>query len=84
MYEPIHGSAPDIAGKDLANPLAAILSAGMLCRYSLGAIAAADEIDRAVARVLADGYRTGDVAEAGTMTVGCREMGRLVRERLAR
>ena len=84
MYEPIHGSAPDIAGKDLANPLAAILSAGMLCRYSLANAAAAEAIDRAVAQVLADGYRTGDVAEAGTKTVGCREMGRLVRERLAR
>ena len=84
LYEPIHGSAPDIAGKDLANPLAAILSAGMLCRYSLAASAAADEIDRAVAQVLVDGFRTGDVAEAGTKTVGCREMGRLVRERLGR
>lgn len=84
LYEPIHGSAPDIAGKDMANPLAAILSVAMLCRYSLAASAPAEQIERAVAQVLADGYRTGDVAEAGTKTVGCREMGRLVRERLGR
>lgn len=82
LYEPIHGSAPDIAGKDLANPLAAILSAAMLCRYSLSASAAAEQIERAVSRVLADGFRTGDLAEAGAKTVGCREMGKLVRERL--
>jgi 3-isopropylmalate dehydrogenase len=82
LYEPIHGSAPDIAGQDRANPLAAILSAAMLCRYSLSAPCAADAIERAVAAVVADGHRTADVAGSAARTVGCREMGRLVRERL--
>ena len=82
LYEPIHGSAPDIAGRDVANPLAAILSVAMLCRYSLGAPAAADEIERAVGAVLADGHRTADLAPGAADTVGCRAMGRLVRERL--
>jgi len=82
LYEPIHGSAPDIAGQDRANPLAAILSAAMMCRYSLACPAAADAIERAVAAVVAAGHRTADVAPAGTRAVGCREMGRLVRERL--
>ncbi len=82
LYEPIHGSAPDIAGQDRANPLAAILSAAMLCRWSLGLPAAADAIERAVAAVLADGHRTADLARPGERVVGCREMGRLVRERL--
>jgi len=82
LYEPIHGSAPDIAGADRANPLAAILSAAMLLRYSLGAPAAADRIERAVGAVLDAGHRTADLAEAGERTVGCRAMGRLVRERM--
>jgi 3-isopropylmalate dehydrogenase len=82
LYEPIHGSAPDIAGEDKANPLAAILSAAMLCRYSLGLPAAADSIERAVADVLAAGHRTADLAAPGDEAVGCRAMGRLVRERL--
>jgi 3-isopropylmalate dehydrogenase len=83
LYEPIHGSAPDIAGQDRANPLAAILSAAMLCRYSLACPGAADAIEAAVAGVVAAGHRTADVAGAGKPAVGCREMGRLVRERLA-
>jgi 3-isopropylmalate dehydrogenase len=82
LYEPIHGSAPDIAGRDRANPLAAILSAAMLCRYSLGAAGAADAIEGAVAHVLAAGHRTADLASPGVSTIGCRAMGRLVRERL--
>ena len=82
LYEPIHGSAPDIAGQDRANPLAAILSAAMLCRYSLAAPAAADAIERAVAAVVAAGHRTADVATRGERAIGCREMGALVRARL--
>src|SRR5213596_3884436 len=66
MYEPIHGSAPDIAGQDKANPLAAILSAAMLCRYSLARPAAADAIERAVGEVVAAGHRTADLAGGGT------------------
>jgi 3-isopropylmalate dehydrogenase len=82
LYEPIHGSAPDIAGQDLANPLAAILSAAMLCRYSLACAPAADAIERAVDEVVAAGHRTRDLARPGERSVGCREMGRLVRTRL--
>src|SRR2546427_2334917 len=79
--EPIHGSAPDIAGQDKANPLATILSAAMLCRYSLACAAAADAIERAVGEVVAAGHRTADLAPGGA-SIGCRAMGRLVRERL--
>jgi 3-isopropylmalate dehydrogenase len=77
LFEPVHGSAPDIAGKDQANPLATILSAAMLCRYSLDAPAAAGAIEAAVDRVLADGYRTADIASGapGERRVGTREMG---------
>jgi 3-isopropylmalate dehydrogenase len=82
LYEPIHGSAPDIAGQDRANPLAAILSAAMLCRYSLACPAAADAIETAVGDVVAAGHRTADLARPGDTVVGCRAMGRLVRERL--
>jgi 3-isopropylmalate dehydrogenase len=82
LYEPIHGSAPDIAGSDKANPLAAILSAAMLCRYSLGCPAAADAIEAAVAAVVAAGRRTADIAAPGEVPLGCREMGRAVREAL--
>jgi 3-isopropylmalate dehydrogenase len=82
LYEPIHGSAPDIAGRDKANPLAAILSVAMLLRYSLGAPAAADEIEQAVGAVLDAGHRTADLAGPGEHVVGCRTMGQLVRERL--
>ncbi len=82
LYEPIHGSAPDIAGQDKANPIATILSVAMLLRYSLDLTAEADEIESAVTRVLDKGYRTGDIASAGTTVVGTREMGRIIREEL--
>jgi 3-isopropylmalate dehydrogenase len=75
MYEPIHGSAPDIAGRGVANPLAAILSVGMMLRYSLGHPELADRIDRAVACVLSDGLRTADLSGPGGRTVGTAEMG---------
>jgi 3-isopropylmalate dehydrogenase len=82
LYEPIHGSAPDIAGQDRANPLAAILSVAMLCRYSLAAPGAAEAIERAVAETVAAGLRTADMAQAGEHIVGCRAMGAQVRARL--
>ena len=75
LYEPIHGSAPDIAGKGVANPLAMILSAAMMLRYSGNQAAAADRIENAVRKVLSQGYRTGDIFEAGTKKVGTKEMG---------
>ncbi|MER2552748.1 MAG: 3-isopropylmalate dehydrogenase [Thauera sp.] len=75
LYEPSHGSAPDIAGKDLANPLATILSAAMMLRYTFNEEAAAQRVERAVKKVLAQGYRTGDIFEPGTKRVGMREMG---------
>ena len=75
LYEPSHGSAPDIAGKDLANPLATILSAAMMLRYSLSQPAAADRIESAVQQVLASGLRTPDIWSEGTRQVGTREMG---------
>ena len=75
LYEPIHGSAPDIAGKDAANPLATILSAAMMLRYSLGNEEAADRIERAVQQVLREGYRTADIYTAGTRKIGTQGMG---------
>ena len=75
LYEPSHGSAPDIAGKGVANPLATILSAAMMLRYSLQQAAAADRIESAVKAVLSAGLRTGDIWSAGTAKVGTREMG---------
>ncbi len=75
MYEPIHGSAPDIAGQGVANPLAAMLSAAMMLRYSLGDPAGADRIESAVRRVLAQGLRTADIHEAGTTRIGTQAMG---------
>ena len=82
MYEPIHGSAPDIAGKDIANPLATILSVAMLLRYSCDQSKAADAIETACAKVLAEGYRTADIMEPGRKLVGCKAMGDLVAARL--
>jgi 3-isopropylmalate dehydrogenase len=83
LYEPIHGSAPDIAGRDEANPLAAILSAAMLLEYSLGMRAEAELIQQAVEAVVRDGHRTRDLhVGSGTKVVGCKAMGRLVRERI--
>jgi 3-isopropylmalate dehydrogenase len=78
LYEPIHGSAPDIAGKNAANPLATILSAAMMLRYSLGEDAAAERIERAVGKVLAKRLRTADIFEPGTTRLGTREMGAAV------
>jgi 3-isopropylmalate dehydrogenase len=75
LYEPIHGSAPDIAGKGVANPLAAILSAAMMLRYSLNQAEAADRIERAVKSVLAHGYRTPDIRQQGMKDVGTKAMG---------
>jgi 3-isopropylmalate dehydrogenase len=75
MYEPSHGSAPDIAGKNLANPIATILSTAMMLRYTFDNEAAAQRIENAVKKVLAAGYRTGDIFEAGTKRVSCSEMG---------
>jgi 3-isopropylmalate dehydrogenase len=78
LYEPSHGSAPDIAGKGIANPLATILSAAMMLRYSLGKADQADRIEAAVQKVLAQGYRTGDIKTAGCQLVGTKEMGEAV------
>ena len=78
LYEPIHGSAPDIAGKNLANPLGTILSAAMLLRYSFDQEDAARRIEGAVRKVLAQGLRTADIFETGTTQVGTREMGAAV------
>jgi len=75
MYEPIHGSAPDIAGQGIANPLATILSVSMMLRYSLDEGALADRIDSAVGDVLDSGLRTADITSAGMQTVGTRAMG---------
>jgi 3-isopropylmalate dehydrogenase len=75
LYEPIHGTAPDIAGKGLANPLATILSAAMMLRYSLGRPAAADRVERAVAKVLQSGLRTADIFTPGTRKAGTAEIG---------
>ena len=75
LYEPIHGSAPDIAGQGVANPLATILSAAMMLRYSLGQPAAADRVERAVGKVLRSGLRTADIHTPGGRKVGTAEMG---------
>jgi len=99
MYEPIHGSAPDIAGKDLANPIATIASAAMMLSYSFNLDQEATAIERAILLVLEQGYRTKDIQSSGgkvgvggaplagppsTITVGTKEMGRLIREELVR
>ena len=78
LFEPVHGSAPDIAGKGIANPLGAIASVAMLLRYGLKQPEAADQVDRAVSAVLASGARTADIARPGERTVGTREMGEMV------
>lgn len=75
LYEPIHGSAPDIAGKDLANPIGTILSAAMMLRYSFDAPEAATAIENAVSAVLDEGFRTADICPAGQSPIGCAEMG---------
>lgn len=78
MYEPVHGSAPDIAGKDLANPMATILSAAMMLRYTFGLGKEADAIEAAVKKVLADGYRTPDIADEGESAIGTVKAGDLI------
>lgn len=83
LYEPSHGSAPDIAGQGIANPLATILSAAMLLRYSLNLAPQADRIEAAVRRVLADGLRTADIFEPGTTKVSTSGMGDAVLKALA-
>ena len=75
LYEPSHGSAPDIAGRGIANPLATILSAAMMLRYSLAKPAQADRIEAAVKRVLAQGLRTADIAAPGASPIGTAQMG---------
>ena len=82
LYEPIHGSAPDIMGQNLANPLGTILSAAMMCRHSLDLPQVADAIEKAVEQVLLDGYRTGDIYREGLKRVGTTEMAQAVIERL--
>jgi 3-isopropylmalate dehydrogenase len=82
MYEPIHGSAPDIAGKDMGNPLATILSVAMMLEHSFHQSQAAQSIERAVERVLEEGYRTADIYSEGSTKVGCSKMGDLVVERI--
>jgi 3-isopropylmalate dehydrogenase len=84
LYEPVHGSAPDIAGKDLANPLATLLSFAMLLRYSFGLTDDADLVEKAVENVLAAGVRTGDIATPGTKTVSTTEMGKALLAELDR
>jgi len=82
LYEPIHGSAPDIAGRGIANPLGTILSAALLLRHSLGLETEARAVEEAVASALADGIRTADIAAAGTPGIGSRDAGNAVIERL--
>jgi 3-isopropylmalate dehydrogenase len=82
MYEPIHGSAPDIAGQDKANPIATILSVAMMLRLSLGQPQAAQEIEDAVSRVLAKGLRTADIAAPGEAALSCRAMTKAILEEL--
>lgn len=82
LYEPIHGSAPDIAGQDVVNPIACILSAAMMLRYSFDMPAEADEIEAAVNAVLDEGYRTADMMAPGCTRVGCTEMGSKILEHI--
>jgi 3-isopropylmalate dehydrogenase len=79
MYEPVHGSAPDIMGQDKANPLATILSVAMMLRHSFDQASAADRIETAVETVLNEGYRTADIQEPRGKLVGCKQMGQLIR-----
>lgn len=82
LYEPSHGSAPDIAGKDIANPIATVLSAAMMLRYSFDLDKEANAIEQAVKQVLKDGFRTGDIMSQGCTQVGCSKMGDLLTERI--
>ncbi|MGK7922136.1 MAG: 3-isopropylmalate dehydrogenase [Trichodesmium sp.] len=78
VFEPVHGSAPDIAGEDKANPLAQVLSAAMMLRYGLNEPVAADKLEQAVLEVLDLGYRTGDIMSEGMKLVGCKEIGEVL------
>jgi 3-isopropylmalate dehydrogenase len=82
LFEPIHGSAPDIAGQNKANPLATILSTAMMLRHSFGLEKEAEAVEGAVQQVLKAGYRTGDIMDQGGTLVGCNTMGNLVNERI--
>lgn len=82
MYEPVHGSAPDIAGKDLANPIATIASLAMMLNYSFGMQTESDAVEQAIVSVLEAGYRTADLREAGKTAVGTKQMGNLIIERI--
>ncbi|CEG02197.1 Isocitrate/isopropylmalate dehydrogenase,conserved site [Ostreococcus tauri] len=82
LYEPVHGSAPDIAGQDKANPLAQVLSAAMMMRYQFGEEEIAAALEKAVNDVLDDGYRTGDIMQEGMKLVGCQKMGELLLAKL--
>ena len=82
LYEPIHGSAPDIAGKDIANPIATILSAAMMLRDSFSLTEECAAVENAVLQVLNEGWRTPDIMSEGRRQVGCREMTRLIAERI--
>ena len=82
LYEPSHGSAPDIAGQDKANPIATILSAAMMLRYSLDLDEEAKAVEDAVKKVLSEGYRTGDIMSEGCTLVGTRQMGDLICSRI--
>ena len=78
LYEPIHGSAPDIAGKDIANPIGTILSAAMMLRFSFDMPNEADAIEKAVSDYLDAGYRTADIMGEGMTLVGCKQCGKLI------
>ena len=83
MYEPVHGSAPDIAGKNIANPIATIASLAMMLKYSFGLQKESDAVEQAIVSVLEAGYRTADLKEEGKTTVGTKELGDLIIERIA-
>ena len=82
LYEPIHGSAPDIAGQDKANPIGTILAAAMMLRYSFDMAAEADAIERAVDKTLRSGFRCGDIMQENCQLVGCKAMGAEIRSRI--
>ena len=84
MYEPVHGSAPDIAGKDIANPIATIASLAMMLKYSFGLQKESDAVEQAIVSVLEAGHRTADLKEEGKTTVGTKQMGELIIERIAK
>lgn len=82
LFEPVHGSAPDIAGKDIANPFAQILSVSMMLKYGLNEPAAAERIEAAVMKTLDQGVRTSDIAQPGDTTLGCKAIGEKVLQNL--